>query len=179
MRKSLTALTTILLAVSVASCTTNRLPRFDMSSGEPEQVRRYTGRPALDYIYRFDRRAFDQVDEMADSQLTADKVDVLARHGQPDYRREGVRARRNETFDEWAYTDRNVIVQFVQGELVYEGPLLDSDRILIERGYPSKAFFQRYEAGPVRETWIYEDPIAVRFASYSFSDGKIVFEAVY
>ena len=150
-----------------------------MSSGEPEQIRRYTGRPAQDFIFRYNSKAFDKVDEIVDSQLTPGKMDVLQRHGQPQYMRRNVDATRNEFFEEWVYNDRNTIVQFVQGELVYEGPLLDSDRVLIEHGYPSKAWAQQYETGPMRETWIYEDLLAVRERSYSFSDGKIVYQATF
>ncbi|MEQ8822112.1 MAG: hypothetical protein RLY93_17890 [Sumerlaeia bacterium] len=171
-------ISTLVFALAAgAGCSTNRKPLFDMSTGEPEQFRRYTGRPAADFIVRFDRRAFEKTDAMKDSMLTADKRDVLDRHGQPDYAREGVDAHRDEIFDEWAYWDRNTIVQFIEGKLVYEGPLLDSDRYLITYGYPSKAYFQQYETGPVRETWVYEGFWRVKNRSVSFSDGSLVYQS--
>lgn len=174
------ALAALLAVVLTAGgCTTNRAPRFDMASGEPEQIRRYTNRPAVDYIFRFDHRAFDRNDGMVDTQLTPDKIDVLQRHGQPEYVRRNIRSRRGDVFDEWAYNDRNTLVQFIAGELVYEGPLMDSDRVLIERGYPSFATFQQYEEGPVREIWIYSKMFAVREQVYSFSDGNLVYRANY
>ena len=166
-----------LLAVILAGCSTNRLPRLNWASGEPEQFRRFTGRPAVDYIHRWDHAAFDKVEAHQDDLLTGDKAGVLERHGQPDYLRENVGARRDETFTEWAYWDRNILCQFIQNDLVFEGPLLDSDRCLIERGYPSTAYFQQYEEGPAREIWIYESLFEKGEWSISFSNGERVYQS--
>jgi hypothetical protein len=162
-----------------SGCWTNRSPRFDMSSGEPEQIRRYTGRPETDYIFRWGRNAFTQVRSDLDIVMTGDRLDVLTRHGRPDYVREGVKGWRNESFDEWVYWDRNTIVQFIQDELVFEGPLLDSDRHLVLYGFPTRAYTQQYEVGPRREIWIYADIWKTRTREYSFSDGKLVYQVNY
>jgi len=168
----------LLAAVLMTACSTNRATRFGMGEdGEPIQFRRYTNRPAVDYIFRWDKRAFERVLSPIDDQLSEDKTQVLERHGQPDYIREGVKATRNEVFDEWAYYDRGVICQFIQGQLVYEGPLLDSDVALIDYGYPSKAYSQEYEEGALREIWLYEDLFSIRQRILSFSDGKLVYKA--
>ncbi len=164
-------------AALLTGCFTNRIPRFAMDSGEPEQIRRYTGRPQTDYIFRWDKQAFTKVRSNQDILMTGDRVDVLQRHGRPEYVREDVRGERNELFDEWVYWDRNTIVQFVQDELVFEGPLLDSDRRLVESGFPTRAYIQQYETGPRREIWIYTGLYDIRTREYSFTDGKLVFQA--
>jgi len=161
----------------MAGCSTNRSPRYNWSTGEAQQFRRYTGRPAVDYFHRWGHQAFRKVEEMKDTQLTEDVEDVLKRHGQPDYERRNVEAQGNETFTEWVYWERNVLCQFIQGELVFEGPLTDSDRILVTFGYPDKAFFQQYETGPVREFWIYQKLMGTDAREYSFSDGRMVFQS--
>lgn len=180
MRKPLWySLSIFLLAITLMACTTNTKPFFDSSndSDMPEQIRRYTGRPAVDFVHRFDSRAFERATKDNFGIVTEDKQEVIDRHGRPDYFRENVKAQRNETFDEWVYWDDNVICQFISGELVYEGELLDSDRTLVTWGYPSWASFQEYELGPVREHWIYEGTITVGIKSFDFSNGKLVFQA--
>ncbi|MCB2155147.1 hypothetical protein KQI84_09690 [bacterium] len=176
-RRIVPILGVVLLAVLMAGCNTNRVPRFQWASGEPEQFRRYTGRPAVDYFYRWNDQAFFKVEAHQDDLLTGDKKSVLQRHGQPDYMREGIDARSDETFTEWVYWDRNVLCQFIQNDLVFEGPLMDSDRYLVQYGYPSEAFFQQYEVGPAREIWIYKKMFEKGDWSVSFSDGALVYKA--
>ncbi len=171
-------LMSLLLVCLVAGCTTNKKPRFNNEDGQVQQFRRYTGRPAADLLFRWDDRAFARVDSDIDGVRFPDMLDVLDRHGRPDYKREDVKARRNEIFDEWVYWDRNVLCQFIQGQLVYEGPLLDSDKYLVNLGYPSTAYFQQYEEGPVREIWIYEHVLEAGSRTVSFSDGKLVLDSI-
>jgi len=177
--KSLPLALGVFALLMTSGCWTNRSPRFDMASGEPEQIRRYTGRPETDYIFRWGRQAFTQVRSDLDVVMTGDRLDVLTRHGRPDYVREGVKGERNESFDEWVYWDRNTIVQFIQDELVYEGDLLDSDRHLVLYGFPTRAFNQQYEVGPRREIWIYADIWKASTREYSFSDGRLVYKVNY
>lgn len=172
---SLFVVATLLLA---EACSTNRIPRFDTSSGEPQQFRRYTGRPMVDYTFRWTRKAFDKVEsDLTETILSEDARDVLDRHGRPDYVRLDVKATRNEIFDEWAYLDHNVLVQFVAGQLVYEGPMIDSDRYLITWGYPTRAYSQQYETGPLREIWYYEHLFEVGGQWASFTNGELVAQA--
>jgi hypothetical protein len=178
--RSLAVLGTIAaLALGAAACTTNRGPRFEMRTGEPEQFRRFTHRPFVDHIFRWNKQAFTKVENHLDDVVSEDKADVLRRHGQPEYVRTGVPSRSNERFDEWAYWDRNTICQFVQGELVYEGPMLDTDRWLIRHGYPSEALYQDYEDGPVREIWTYNGLFVIESVTVSFTDGVEVFRSEY
>jgi len=169
----------ILCGALIAGCMTNRAPRFDREDGEFTQFRRYTGRPAVDYIFRWDEKAFEKVDYDLDGPLSEDQIEVMERRGRPDYLRENVKAVRNETFAEWVYWDQGVIVQFIQGEHVYEGDMVDSDEWLITYGYPTKAYIQDYEYGPVREIWLYEGLLEVGGRSASFSDGQLVFKGIY
>lgn len=164
-------------ASALAGCNQSRLPYYNMASDSPEQFRRYTGRPATDFIFRWNSQAFKKVSEDMDGVMTEDKVDVLTRNGRPDYIREDIKARSDEFFDEWAYWDRNTLVQFINGELVFEGPLLDSDRYLIQYGYPARAYHQQYEVGPVRETWLYDRLFDANNMTVSFSDGKLAYQS--
>ncbi|MGF1574043.1 MAG: hypothetical protein ACFCU1_13345 [Sumerlaeia bacterium] len=167
------------LLVLTTACTTNTKPLYD-SDNETDlaiQFKRYTARPAKDYIFRWNEKAFSKVQNDDFDILSEDKKLAVDRLGRPDYIREDIRAQRNENFDEWVYWYDNIILQFVSGELVYEGELLDSDRTLVEFGYPSTAYFQEYEIGPIRETWIYEKELITGGRVFSFSDGKTIFKA--
>jgi hypothetical protein len=164
-------------SLALVGCNQSRLPSYHMSDGDPKQFRRYTGRPATDFIFRWNSQAFKKVSEDLDGVMTEDKVDVLTRHGRPDYLRDDIKARSDEFFDEWVYWDRNVLVQFINGELVFEGPLLDSDRYLVQYGYPARAYHQQYEVGPVRETWLYDRLIDTNNMTVSFSDGVLAFQS--
>lgn len=179
MKRVLRAATVLLLATLAAACTTNTKPRFNVKDEQVTQFRRYTGRPATDYVFRWTKLAFDRVSSDIDGPLSEDKQAMLERRGRPDYKRDNVKASRPETFDEWVYWDQNIICQFVQGELVYEGELLDSDKTLVTWGYPSIAYSQKYEYGPTRELWVYDHLFDMGSRSYSFSDGKLNFEGGY
>ncbi|MDX1973753.1 MAG: hypothetical protein SFY68_14575 [Candidatus Sumerlaeia bacterium] len=182
-RSSLSLCLTLLVFLSslgLVGCNTNTKPPFksDNETDLPSQFRRYTKRPAVDYVFRWNSQAFELVTSDDFDLLSEDKRSALGRLGKPQYVRENIRAQRNENFDEWVYWDDNIILQFVGGSLVYEGELLDSDRTLVEYGYPSRAYFQEYEIGPVRETWIYEGTLELGGRTVSFSDGKKIFQAV-
>ena len=95
-------------------------------------------------IHRINRRAYDEVSStQVLRRLTADKEEVLERHGQPDFLREGFRAMMTEEIvDEWIYWERMVVVQFVGGNLVYEGPMTEMDSFRVRFGYPDSIFRQ-------------------------------------
>lgn len=167
----------ILLVAGLAACqSTNRVPRFDLTTGKPEQYKRYAYRNYRDYLYRWNAQAYAKVEEPMRGMLSEDMKDVLARHGQPDYRRDPFKAETDELVEDWVYWDRGVITQFVQGQLVYEGPLTDQDRCLVQYGYPQQSFSQQYEGdvSPRRETWVYKRLFERRGTFVSFTDGKLV-----
>ncbi len=179
--RTLQAFAMTFAALAVVACTTNSKPRFDVDDeGRVTQFRRFTERPMQDHIFRWTKPAFRQVRKDIEGILSEDQGNMIERRGLPDYRRDNVEAAlRNETFDEWVWWDQNVIVQFVAGELVYEGELMDSDRQLVTMGFPTKAYTQQYEYGPVREIWLYEHVFEAGGESYSFSDGELVFKGSY
>ncbi len=170
-----------LAAALLSACTTNTKPLFDIEEdGRVAQFRRYTKRPMQDFIFRWTKPAFRVVKKDIEGVLSEDRQAMIERRGMPQYVRDNVEAAsRNETFDEWVWWDQNVIAQFVADDLVYEGPLMDSDRYLVTMGFPSKAYTQQYEYGPVREIWIYEHLFEVGGEAYSFSDGTLVYKGSY
>jgi len=178
-RHYLLILVVAVMGISISGCSTNRKPRFDNRGNEPEAFRRHTGRPTQDYIFRWGSKAFNRVEGDFHYVESDDVLDVLRRHGQPDYYRNNVHAVRNEIFDEWVWWDRNIIAQFIEGQLVYEGDLKDSDRMLVTWGYPNRAYSQQYEVGPRREIWIWQKTFEIGFREASFTDGELVYQVSY
>lgn len=167
----------LLGGVFVVGCgNTNRQPRYNVD--EPLSVvpfKRKTRHAHVDYIYTIKSQAFSKVKKPMKGRFTASEHDVLERHGQPDYTRKGYEALTGERVTDWAWWDRKVICQFVDGELVWEGPLTDADQFLIRYGYPNHSWTQEVSDGVVRETWIYQGVIYDKRGMFaSFSDEKLI-----
>lgn len=170
-----------LLGLTLACGNVNRVPRY--KAPEPYAIqafKRQTKNQSQDFLFNWKREAYSKVSNPITKGLSEDMKDVLARHGQPDYLRKGWRSlSTNEFVDEWAFWDRGIIVQFVQGELVFEGPLTDMDRWRIEHGYPRRSSTQTVEGGVQRDIWDYQGVIDSRGRIVTFTDEKLVSVQLY
>ncbi|MBI1292666.1 hypothetical protein GC173_15735 [bacterium] len=172
----------IVVVLTVVGCgNTNRTPRYEVPKPlEIKTFKRHSKYPSVDYIFQFKQTAYSPVKKPLTKRLSVTQQDVLERHGQPDYIRKSFTATTNEKVTEWAYIDRLVLAQFVQGELVYEGPLTERDRYLISNGYPRRAWSQDYADGVRRDIWEYQ-PISLdsRSRLATFTDERLVSEQTY
>lgn len=159
----------------------NRTPRYEAPEAMTiKTFKRETENQSQDYIINWKRDAYSKVTRPITRGVSPDQKDVLARHGQPDYLRKSWRAlNADELVDEWAYWDRNVCVQFVQGQLVWEGPLTDMDRIRIQYGYPKRSSTQKVETGVRRDVWDYQGMTDSRGMIFTFTEEKLVSENRY
>ncbi len=157
MLKFISAFALILPLLILSSCgNMNRVPRYNV--GEPLQIetfKRRTAHPTRDFVFTFKKTAYRKVKNPLSNRLSPSQVSVLERHGQPDYIREGFRSLSGETVDEWLYWDRQILTQFVQRELVWEGPVTEMDEWRLKHGYPRQAWSQSYETGVRRDIWDY------------------------
>lgn len=178
LRKCITTGVIFMVALlALAGCgNRNRTPRYDVPQPlEIETFKRKTRHGEVDYLHNFKQTAFSPVKEPLRRRLSPSQQDILTRHGQPDYIRKGWKSTSGETVDEWAWWDRSIVAQFVQRELVYEGPLTDMDRYRIRHGYPSKSYTQDYEVGAYREIWIYQHGLLdTRGSVVTFGDEKLI-----
>lgn len=161
---------------AVGCGSTNRQPLYNVD--DPLSVvpfKRSARHSHIDYIYTIKGEAYSKVKKPMKGRFTSSEQDVLERHGQPDYVRKGYEALTGERVTDWAWWDRQVICQFVDGELVWEGPLTDKDEFLIRFGYPNHSWTQQVSDGVVRETWIYQGVIYDKRGMFaSFSDEKLI-----
>ncbi|CAN5173039.1 hypothetical protein BH09SUM1_BH09SUM1_22740 [soil metagenome] len=159
----------------------NRVPRYNVEKPlEITPFKRQTKHDNVDYLYQWKAKAYSPVSSPIRKRLSESEQDVLARHGQPDWVRKRFQSLADEQVDEWAWWDRSVICQFVQGELVYEGELTDMDRTRIRYGYPRRAWSETYEAGVQRDIWDYQGMVFDNDGQIlTFSNEKLVTQQRY
>lgn len=182
MMKSLWGGIVVALAVTLAGCgNANRQPRYDVPAPlEIKPFKREAAHERQDYIFTMKREAYSKVAEPMRARMSPSQKALLERHGQPDYVRRGFHATTGETVDEWAWWDRDVIAQFVQRELVWEGKLTDMDRTRIRYGYPRRSWSQTYESGVKRDIWDYQGlMVDTQGSIFSFADEKLVYTSRY
>jgi len=170
---------TLVAAAFLLACAPGTAPRWRYDeSGTPRQYKRYARNIAVDYFSRFRRTAYEKVEKPLGEFLSDEQRRWISEHGQPDYRRRPFRSRNGEKVDEWIYLAQNKLVQFVNGHVVYEGPVTDMERIMIRLGYPSGVVLGQSEPGIERMTFIYNRPFDLEHEVYSFANGKLIFRQV-
>jgi len=164
------------------------IPKFDYTeTGRPIMEKRHPQYPNAGFPnytrYRFaaNKRGVEhftkgcKLKREPDEILTEQQREILREWGQPDYLRGPYQSERNDSVIEWAYHRQNHIFQFVDREMVYEGPLTDADRTLITYGAPRNVQVFLAEPNIRRETFIYEPTfLAGHEMIFSFSNGKLV-----
>jgi hypothetical protein len=102
---------------------------------------------------------------------------VVREWGQPAYLRGPFKTTQGDVTIEWAYHSTNHLFQFVDGTMVYEGPLTDQERTAITYGAPKEAIVSILEPNVRRETWIYRPTFLWgREHLVSFTNGKLTYE---
>ncbi len=174
-RRAAAVLVALAAALALAGCMTDRAPRFDTGpDGEPVQFKRYESNLSLDWINHQTRALYQLVEAGPyEPTLSPAQRELLMNEGRPDYIRREFRSETDELVKEWIYWKKEKIVQFVAGELVFEGPLTDYERILIRRGRPDKHFSQAADNfAPRVDILHYNGVFNTKLDIYRFSDGK-------
>ncbi len=71
--------------------------------------------------------------------LLSDRAQLLEDLGPPTMmRRKLFKSREGERIEEWVYRDDLLVAQFLDGRLVYQGPLSDLETLLTIHGYPDR-----------------------------------------
>jgi len=170
------AAATLALVVFVLACASGKAPRWNYDTeGRPSQYKRYPRNIQVDYASKFRRVAYKKVTRPIESFLTDEQRQWVGKHSQPDYRRRSFWSRESERVDEWIYLTQNILVQFVQGHVAYEGEVTDVERIMITHGYPRGCIIGQSEPGTEQWTFVYSRPFDLEREVYSFANGKLLF----
>jgi len=163
------------LVATLAGCA-SRTPVvvYDVA-GEPIMRKRYAKRVAVDHFYRFRSTAYwSALDSDFSRRLSLDQEKLLADLGRPDLVRRPFRSCDNERVDEWVYLQTQRLAQLVGGQLVYEGPLTDYERVLIQYGYPDRARETMRTGGSRCLLWSYWEDSGAKGREFCLSkDAKV------
>jgi hypothetical protein len=169
-------------------------PKFDYTDdGRTIMIKRFPYFPTQDVChfqkYRFIENKLgiehmqqgQKLKRQPDDMLTEEQKQVLREWGQPDYLRGPYKSTRFDSVIEWAYHPLNHLFQWVEGELVYEGPLTDQERVAITYGAPREATIRQLQPNIRRETWVYRPwflsvvGMTSRERIFDFANGKLLY----
>lgn len=159
-----------------AGCTVNRAPLFEYNEqGEKLQFQRIARNMEynIDGSWRLTPWAYRPNNKKLHWLLSEEQKQVIGLLGQPDYIRRPFYSRTNERVHEWVWWEQGQVVQFVNRQMVFAGPLRDREKVLIRRGYPMYYTHQDIMAG-IRETLIYSNDYEQRRHVYNFQNGKLI-----
>ncbi len=157
-----------------SGCARHDFPTHNYIDGQTEQFKRMPLRDHVDYIYNWNSRIYHAPRRSFEKRLTQEQAKKVAELGHPEYVREKFRSRLGESVLEWAYLEQNQVVQFIDGQLVFQGPLTDRDMVLIQQGLPRFTFRNQEEMGPLMERYVYrKTDIPGRQRVFTFADGKL------
>lgn len=167
------------------------IPKFDYTDdGRAILIKRYPFFPSQEFSAYQKYRYFENKEGVEHFQrccklkresqdiLTEDQKAILKEWGQPDYLRGPFKTTRGDIAIEWAYHPLNHLFQFVDGTMVYEGPLTDQERTAITYGAPRETMVTYLEPNIKRETWIYRPwfiSALSREKVFSFTNGKLTY----
>lgn len=168
------------------------VPKYEYTDeGQAIMIKRYPYNPnlrecdLLRYKYAENKHGVEhwtrgcKLKREPDEILSQQQQAVLTAWGQPDYLRGPYRTTRNETVVEWAYHPLNRLFQWIDGVLVYQGPLTDRERTIITYGAPGEVMVSQVEPNIRRETWIYRPRTLFltggREQIYSFANGELIY----
>jgi hypothetical protein len=183
------ALATAGLAVALSitlACTTSRdIPRADHMHGPlPHQQLRSPDYDRITFWAPLDNEVYERV-RVSDGEimafggplvLTRDQELIVHEFGPPEYGRR-FRSLEGERVLEWLLIDQNLMCQFVEGTLVYQGEIRDLEHTLLRHGAPAEVMYNVHSlGGNERVTFIYSKSLEPDSQYYSFSNGQLVYE---
>lgn len=125
-----------------------------------------------DWVHRWRSRAYRTQKPDPNSVSPAQRA-LLRKLGPPSHMR-NFRADHGQKVTEWLFLDDNVLAQFVSGQLAYQGPVTDMEKLLIDRGYPNSMMRSMSRLGPERKQYIYWNWLHSKSEIFSFADGYLV-----
>lgn len=165
------------LSAALVGCTVGHrpIPRADYVHGAlPHQERREPDYAQFERWVWLSPDAYEPVEGTPD-ELSADQRLTVREFGPPAFKREF------ETFSgeqvlEWLNPEHNLCFQYIDGALVFQGPMRDLEHTLLRHGRPQRVVFNTAERNIRRVTLVYERPFSLERQFYSFADGQLIYE---
>lgn len=141
--------------------------------------KRFARHVEFDRRHRHSRVAYQAPAAEDLAALSSEQSILLDDLGRPDLIRVPFCSRLNERVEEWLYLEEQWLTQFVQGLLVYEGPVTDCERVLSVRGYPDVVHEMTVTGGVEWIHWMYRVPLDSKVAEFAFSNGEMIYSQEY
>ena len=167
----------IIASALVVGCAFNTAPRFDVepSTGTPVMVKRYPKYPLWQELLFWKTKEYYKNTGKIRWLLSEDQKKTIARYGQPDYFRRVFFSTRFDRVHEWLYWDKQRVVQFVNGQLVWDGQLTDFEKILLLHGRPTKCIISTTEELNSRKVWLeYTRFLGLRQWCFFFVNDRLI-----
>src|SRR5207249_2129508 len=101
---------------------------------------------------------------------------IIEQWGKPNYVRIPFDSLNGERVEEWVFMDKRHLFQFINHEMVYEGPLTDYEQLLLDRGYPDTSALTVGESGLLQQAMVYHNIFLLgREENYNLANDKIVY----
>ena len=153
------------------------LPLLVGDEGEAQMFKRREQEAAVDYFHHFKRTVYVKAEEPLRATAPEQGV-LLEKAGAPDYvRRKPFKSVQAQTVEERHYLHPPRVVQFVDGQMVFEGPLTDYEQILLRRGYPDRNELLTDEMGGIVDVLIYRKsnpPRGSRMSVFYLVNGTVI-----
>lgn len=167
----------VLILIFTGGCarSTRDVPRADYRHGPlPHQERRSTDWVYEDFLLR-SPDDYDRLEHLDEDELSTDQRLIVQEFGMPDFERT-FWALSQENVQEWLDIDDNLCLQFVEGELVFQGPTSDMEHTILRYGVPSEVLRSMGYAGVERITFIYTRRFTPSQMHFSFANGALILE---
>lgn len=164
---------------------------IDPSKGnalELGEFKRYENNMERDFLHHFSRKAYAeprkrrlphgelQLMPGTGELMLSDRGQLLEDFGPPTLMRYSFKSREGEKIEEWLYRDSLLVFQFVDGQLVYQGPMSDLETLLIIHGYPDR--FSRAQIHPDSEVQVftYQPLFSTRISIFKLVNDILAFK---
>ena len=133
----------VLVGLTLGGCARAKPQVAYRRSGDITTFKRYERHAERDFLHHFTRTAYRPPRaSLKGSHL--DQETIIETWGRPDYVRKSFLSLQGDRIEEWLYLDRQRVMQFVKGALIFDGPLTDLEQLYLQYGYPDRvAFFSR------------------------------------
>ncbi len=163
----------MILPLLAGGCARSQLPVLIGAEGEPVSFKRRELHVERDWIHHVSRTAYRQPGLFFRPAAGGQEF-MVEQWGLPDYTRK-LRSMQGEPVVEWIYLDPALVCQFIEGELIFQGPLTDYEQLLLLRGRPDSVELMRDERGETRDVLSYQGLLVSRLEVYYLVNGRVVY----
>ncbi len=165
-----------LSAMLALGCASNRtIPRADYQHGPlPHQHRRLHQWGSMAFWSRLSPDVYDAVESLP-RDLSVDQDLTVREFGPPQWERE-FKSLDRERVLEWLNIDHGLVFHYIDGELVFQGPIRDIEHVMLRHGQPNRVLQSMTTAQVERVTFVYSRVFSLAREYHSFANGALVTE---